>query len=330
MSSNRLSQAPNHTVDVLREVTSGASTTEELANRLGCEHGTAMNKAHDPVILGLVDRDDSQLSVADDARRVVQLQDIAPLKTKFLELTGVSKILDRIEKEPMSVEDIGRVISYETGSNASAESTFKTYGRVYGKWIDYLDLGNCSQGFVAIEEIEKSREDLGPLENPLGASYPRVPPEKVFHILPKISKEKSHKKLAKQSGYSAKELSKTLSTCYGLGLAESTRNGPVLTERGRDVQQASAGNRKRILQDALIQVPLVQAYCDRAPDKEFKNIDVMSQISEDYVKGWSEATIQTRAKRLYSWFLFTDLFEETNPGNLKPKTIAETSESVAK
>lgn len=328
MTEDRLYYPPEHTEDVLREVTSGASTIEQLADRMGYVRRTTTNKVHDSVVLGLIEREDSQLSVSDDARRVVQLQDTAPLDNAFRELVGVSEILNRIEDEPVSVEDVGRIISFETGSNAAAESTFKAYGRVYGEWIDYLDLGNYSDGFVADGEINKSSENLGPLENPRGASYPRVPPEKVFEILPMISQGKSHEELEERSQYSDRELSKTLSTCYGLGLAESTRNGPQLTKCGRELQQASIGNRKLILQDALMEIPLVRAYCDRAPDEEFRNLDVIRQISEDYVKGWSKKTIQTRAQRLYSWFLFTELFEEKDRGYLAPQTSAETSESL--
>lgn len=330
MTEDRLYYPPDHTEDIIREVTSGASTIDDLADRLGYVPKTAMNKVHDPVVLGLIERVDSRLSVSDDARRVVQLQDPAPLKTAFLELVGVSEILNRIKEEPTSVEEVGRILSFETGSNAAAESTFKSYGRVYGEWIDYLDLGNYSDGFVAKGEIDKSSENLGPLENPRGASCPRVSPEKVFHILPEISQESSHEKLANRSGYSDRELSKVLSTCYGLGLAESTRNGPRLTKRGRELQQASIGNRKQILQDALLEVPLVQAYCDRVADEEVKNIDVIKGISEDYAKGWGEVTIETRAKRLYSWFLFTELFEENARGYLVPETRAKGSKSAPK
>lgn len=325
----RLYYPPDHTEEVLRKATSGASTIEDLADLLGYTPETTSNKVHDPVVLGLIERDDNQLIVSEDARRVVQLEDTTPLKNAFTELPGVQEILDRIEEESVDVEEIGRLISFNTGSNAAAESTFKNYGRVYGQWLDYLDLGSYSNGVVATGSIENTPEQEGPLDNPRGANSPNVRPEKVFEILPLIARVESREELQERAEYSEREVSKILSTCYGLGIVESTRNGPELTNRGKELQQASVGNRKRILREALLELPLVQAYCERAPENEFKNQEVMEQVSEDYLKGWSEVTIQTRAKRLYSWLLFTELFEERSRGYLEPTENVEAGELVA-
>jgi len=325
----RLYYPPDHTEEVLRKATSGASTIEDLADLLGYTTETTSNKVHDPVVLGLIERDDNQLSVSEDARRVVQLEDTTPLKNAFTELPGVQEVLDRIEEEPVDVEEIGRLISFNTGSNAAAESTFKNYGRVYGQWIDYLNLGSYSNGVVAAGSIENTSEKEGPLDNPRGANSPNVRPEKVFEILPLLAQVESREELQERAEYSEREVSKILSTWYGLGIAESTRNGPVLTNRGKELQQASVGNRKRILREALLELPLVQAYCERVPEDEFKNQEVMEQVSEDYLKGWSEVTIQTRAKRLYSWLLFTELFEERTRGYLEPTGNIEAGELAA-
>jgi len=200
---------------------------------------------------------------------------------------------------------------------------------VYGQWIDYLDLGSYSNGVVATGSIENTPEKEGPLDNPRGANSPNVRPEKVFEILPLLARVESREELQERAEYSKREVSKILSTCYGLGIVESTRNGPELTNRGKELQQASVGNRKRILREALLELPLVQAYCERAPENEFKNQEVMEQVSEDYLKGWSEVTIQTRAKRLYSWLLFTELFEERSRGYLEPTENIEADELAA-
>jgi hypothetical protein len=325
----RLYRPPSNTVEVLGEVTSGDTTVEDLAESLDCARRTTTNKVHDPVILGLIERDDDRLVVSEDARRIVQLQDTSPLENTFLELPGVPEILERIEADSVDIEEIGRLISFETGSNAAAESAFQTYGRVYAKWIDYLDLGNYSNGLVSKGEIDEVSDSTGPLENPRGANSPNVRPEKIFEILSIISQVKSHEEFQERAGYSEGEVSKILSTCYGLGIAESTQNGPELTNRGKELQQANVGNRKRILREALLELPLVQAYCERAPEDEFKNQEVMEQVSEDYFKGWSEVTIQTRAKRLYSWLLFTELFEERTRGYLEPTENIEAGELAA-
>ena len=42
----------------------------------------------------------------------------------------------------------------------------------------------------------------------------------------------------------------------------------------------------------------------------------MQQVSEDYSLGWSETTVETGAKRLYQWLLFTRLAEEESRGVL--------------
>lgn len=325
----RLYYPPEHTEKVLREATSGASTVEDLAEGLGIAPKTASNKVHDPAVLGLIDRDDKDLSVSKDARRVVQLKDTSPLESAFSELPGVPEVLNRIEDESLEVEEIGRLISFETESNAAAESTFRNYGRVYGEWIDYLDLGIYSNGIVAVGEIDEVAETTEPLENPRGPNNPRVPPEKVFEILPLLSRVESREELQERSDYSDRYTTKIVNTCYGLGIAESTRNGPELTERGRELQQASVGHRKQILREALLEIPLVQAYCERMPEDEFRNKDVMRQVSEDHLKGWSDSTIQTRAKRLYSWLLFTELAEEQATGYLQPTETPETGESAA-
>lgn len=318
MSGNRLYSPPDHTEEVLREVTSGAATIERLADRLGCTPETASNKVHDPVVLDMIERENNHLSVLDGARRVVQLQDRSPLETSFQKLPGVSEILAKIEDEPTDVEKIGRLISFETGPNAAAESTFRNYGRVYGEWIDYLGLGNYSDGVVFDGTIDNTSTKSEPLENPQGPNNPRVPPEKVFEVLPLITQVDSREELQERMDYSNRYTNKILTTCYGLGIAEPTRNGPQLTNRGSELQRASVGNRKRILKEALLEVPLVQAYCARIPDDEFRNRDIMGQVSEDYLKGWNKTTIQTRAKRLYSWLLFTGLVEEQTTGYLVP------------
>lgn len=328
MSGRRLYYPPSHTEEVLKEITSGASTIDELADQLGYIPETASNKVQDGVTLELIERENSQLSISDDARRVVQLKDTSPLEAAFCDLPGVSEILERIEDESLDVEEIGRMISFETGSNAAAEETFRNYGRVYGEWIEYLGLGVYTDGMVA-GSIDNITQNHGPLENPRGANNPQVRPEKVFDILPLISKVDSREELKDRSQYSEAETAKVLSTCYGLGIAESTRREPQLTSRGKNLQQASLGNRKRILREALLEVPLVQAYCERIPDGEFRNQDVMNKVSEDHLKGWNETTVQTRAKRLYSWLLFTELAEEQSRGYLKPSKALQEHESVA-
>lgn len=315
MTIERLYRRPKHTEDVLGEITSGASTTDEVADGLGNSRKTAMNKIHDGIILGLINRENGHLSVTEDARRVVQLQDLTPLREAFEELPGVSKLLNQIQDDSMTFEEAGRLISFETKSGAAAEETFRVYGSVYAHWISYLDFGTRSDGVLASTPEQVSVE-TEPLENPRGANSPRVPPEKVFELLPRISKADSREDLEVSTEMSTKTVEKTLSTCYALGVADYTRTGPVVTDRGKELQQSSIGNRKAILVEELLQIPLVQAFCEEAPMEEFSAETVMNQVSETHLKGWSEVTVQTRANRLVPWLTYTEIVEEDTQGEL--------------
>lgn len=315
MTTERLFRRPKHTEDVLGEITSGAPTTKEVAEGLGNSRKTALNKIHDGVLLGLINREDGHLSVTEDARRVVQLQDLTPLCEAFEELPGVSKLLNQIEDDSMTFEEAGRLISFETKSGAASEELFRKYGAIYAHWVDYLDLGAKSDGVLASSREQVSVE-TEPLENPRGANCPRVPPEKVFELLPHISKADSRKDLETVTEMSTTTIGKTLSTCYALGIADYTRTGPVLTDRGKELQRSSVGNRKTILAEELLQIPLVQAYCEEASNEPFDAEDLMSQVSDKHLKGWSEVTIETRVKRLTPWLTYTGLAEKQSPGEL--------------
>jgi hypothetical protein len=111
-------------------------------------------------------------------------------------------------------------------------------------------------------------------------------------------------------------IKKTLSTCYALGIADYTRTGPVVTNRGKELQQSSVGNRKTILAEELLQIPLVRAYCEEAPNEPFDAEELMGQVSDKHLKGWSEVTIETRVKRLSPWLTYTGLAEKQSPGEL--------------
>lgn len=309
MTVERLYRRPKHTEDVLGEITSGASTAEEVAEGLGHSRKTAINKIHDGVILSLIDREDGHLSVTEDARRIVQLQDLTPFSEAFEVLPGVSNLLNQIQDEPMTFEEAGRLISFETESGAASKETFRKYGATYARWISYLDFGIKSDGVLASSSEQVSIE-TETLENPRGANCPRVSPEKVFELLPLISKTESREDLVASTGMSTKTVGKTLSTCYALGIADYTHIGPVVTEKGKELQQSSIGNRKTLLAEELLQIPLVQTYCKEAPEEPFRAESVMSRISEKYLRGWSDVTIKTRANRLSPWLTYTGLAEE--------------------
>jgi len=300
----RLYYPPNHTVDTLKAVISGSQTTEQIAEDLDVAVRTVRNKIHDPVHLELIEKDGDKYEATDEARRLVQLQDDDVLEERFVDLPGVQDVLSQIENGGITVEELGRVISFETESGAADEETFQRYGRVYAKWIHYLELG---------EVADTNSEPQHPLENDRGASDPRVRPQKVIEALRLLDKVDSRDALADRLGYSEKETEKTLSTAYALGVARPD-NGFATTEAGRRITSTSRGKQGELFRNKLLEIPLVQAYCNRIPNDEFTPTEVMKQVSEDYSMGWSDKTIETKASRLSPWLTFAELADEQEDG----------------
>lgn len=307
--SDRLYYGPSHTLDVVGAIISGNDTREKLADELDLGERTVINKVHDPKILGLIEKEDGSFEFSKAARELIQLQKRSVLEEPFRALAGVETVLDRLEDEDLTTEDVGRIISFETESGASTEERFREYGRVYARWFDFLDL----------EEVADTPSGpRGPLDVEKGANCPKVRPSKLIEGLRMVDEIETTAELAERLGTSKKEAHKILSTCYALGLADSTGNRVTITESGTTVVSTSQGKQRELLRNALLELPLVEAYCERTPDGEFKNIDVMQQVSDDFSMGWSEGTVRNMSKRLYQWLIFTGLAEETGHGYLEP------------
>lgn len=304
----RLYYPPSHTLDTLKAIISGSQTKEQIADELGISPKTAKNKLHDPLHLGLIKSDDGTYEATDEARRLVQLQDDDVLEDRFVNLPGVEDVIERLENGGATAEEIGRIISFETESGAADADTFKKYGRVYARWIHRLNLG----------EVEDTNSHSNPLENEHGANNPRVRPQKVIEALRVMDDVDTREELADRLGYSERHTQKILTTAYALRVAQTKRGeGFTTTETGRTLTTTSRGKQRELLRDRLLEIPLVQAYCNRVPSGEFKNKAVMEQVSEEYSLGWSEGTVETRAKRLYQWLIFTGLTEEKKQGTLE-------------
>jgi len=308
-SKTRLYYPPNHTVETLQAIISGSQTPEEIADDLGISVRTVKNKLHDPLHLNLIEENDRKYEATEEARRLVQLQDDDVLKERFVDLPGVPDVLDKIEDGGVTVEEIGRIVSFETESGAADVETFEKYGRVYARWIENFELG----------EVETDGSSSHhPLENDQGANNPSVRPQKLIDALRVIDEVNTAEELADRLGYSESESRKILTTGYGLGVARPDRgNGFTTTDIGRTVTTTSEGKQRELLRDQLLEIPFVQAYCNNVPDGEFKNRDVIEEVSEEYNLGWSDGTIETKAKRLYRWLIFTQLAEEEKRGILE-------------
>lgn len=319
--SDRLYYGPSHTLAVVGAVISGNDTIEKLADELDLGERTVVNKVHDPRILGLIEKDGGSFEFSKEAREIIQLEERSVLEEPFRALAGVETVLDRLEDEELTTEDVGRIISFETESGASTEERFRDYGRIYAKWFDFLDLGDIT---------EPTKGSQGPLANDQGASDPRVPPSKVIEGLRLIDDADSREELASRLGYSEKEIEKTLTTCYALGLARrTTSRGITTTESGRTVGSTSQGKQRELLRKALLDLPLVEAYCERVSDEEFNQAEIMQQVSDDFSMGWSEATVRTKAGRLSTWLVHTGLAEESRKGYLTPTDKMPESDTAA-
>jgi len=305
----RLYKPPDHTIETLKAVISGSNSKKQIADQLEVTPKTAETKIHDPLHLGLIEKEDDRYEATDEARRLVQLQDDDILKDRFVNLPGVTKVLERIEDGGANVEEVGRVISFKTESGAAKEETFRHYGRVYAQWLDRLDLGEVDGA---------NSQSQHPLENDRGANAPRVRPQKLIEALRVVDNADDISELADQLDHSERTAQKILTTAYALRIVESERGGGFsTTETGRTITTTSQGKQRELLRNKLLEIPLVQAYCNRVPDGEFKNRNVMELVSEEYSLGWSEGTVETRAKRLYQWLLFTNLAEEKKQGTFK-------------
>lgn len=309
-SGTRLTHRPRHTEDVLKAIVSGSRSREQIAEKLDIGTRTAQNKLHDPRHLGLIQKTEAdEYKATEDARRLIQLQERDVLIPQFKELPGVPKIIEEAENGGITTEQAGRLVSFETGSGAADEDTFREYGRVYSRWMEYLELG---------EITDPDQQKQHPLDNPNGANHPKVSPQKIIEALPLLDKVDSREELAEQLEHSEREAGKILTTAYALDLARREAGGFSTNQIGREVTTSSRGNQQELLRERLLQLPFVEAYCARVPEGTFDPEDVMEQLSEDYTMGWNSTTVQTKSKRLAGWLTFCQLAERPQRGVLEP------------
>lgn len=315
MTKSRLWKYPEETINTLKAILSGNSTKSELADTLEISESSVNNILHDPRHLNLVERSEGQYEVSDEVREIIQLENYEILEEKFTDLPGVEKIKEELdEKGSLDAERIGRLVSFETESGASATKTFQNYGLVYATWFDWLDLGYKLKDTLYDEPEEGLKQK---------SSRVKVSPEKVSEALKIIEDCEDREELSERLGYSESFIDKITSSLYVLGLATyDRRKGFQLTDRGKSVNSESLKNKKEILKEALLEVSITKAYLEHAPDSEHDPKEVISEISEDYMLGWSEVTIETTMKKLRLWMDYTGLYERVD-SSLKPTEKAQ-------
>lgn len=316
MQKPRLYNGPSNTESVLRSVVKGATTQEELADELGCAKQTVFNQIHDPVHLGLLESNNGKYSITDedDVMRLLQLEDKSVLKQRFLDMPGVEEVREELNGGQLSFKRIGQLISYHTDSKAIEQETFKLYGRIYAQWFQYLFMGYAGQDTLYSEK-PTDFQPIGSGPKNAGSGYPKVRPKKVFEALEVLrGGVDGPEELAKHFDFSKRWAAKLLSTCYALGFAERDQGRVVLTEYGRKVLNSGEEKRRELVRRALLEIELVEVYCEVAPDQSFQNKEVMKEVGRELDKDWSDSTVQTKAKRLYSWLIYSDLFKEEKRG----------------
>lgn len=316
----RLYDAPQVTREVLRLVIKGSNTREGLSKGLGCAKKTVYNKVHDPKELGFLEREDGRYVITDkqELMKLFQLDDRAVLKKRFKQMPGVEEINDELVAGSLTFTRVGRIVSYYTDSEAIDEDAFTTYGRIYSQWFDHLGMGYASNQKLSRDKPADYDKNKTSRRGASGGSYPTVRPDKVLKTLRAIdSGINNYSDLAEQFEVAERHAKKILKSCSILDLAID--NGEIrLTELGQTVLTAPEDERKNIIRDVLLELELVKTYCQVAPDKPFQNKNVMRKVSEELDKEWSDGTIETKAKRIYQWLIYSNLFKEVKRGTLVP------------
>lgn len=322
MGASRLWNYPSETKEVLGAVISGSQSYEDIAEEIGCAKSTAENKAHDPRHLNLIRTEDGKILAEQEARRIIQLNDHSILEERFLDLPGTSKVIHQLEEEgSITFEEIGRIISFETGSGAAKPKTFQHYGRIYANWIDFLEHGEVYENDILFEpgkSPELTREE--PSSTRLAPT-----PQLVVDALEVIENVTGPSNLAETMGISESFAEKVVTTSYSLKLIESARrSGYNRTDRGTQVVQASAGNIKTIFEQALLEVPIVASLGDEISNNPFNLKTAVERISEEYMLGWKDSTVEMVAGDLENWTTFTGLVEVKEDGKyIASETLME-------
>lgn len=320
MAKTRLWNYPEETIEVLSAVLSGADDQNKIAEKIDCSRNTVRNKVHDPVHLGLINKNDSSYDADDEARRIVQLNDYSLLEEKFLSLPGVGQIEDRLEnKGEIHYEEIGRIISFETESGAAKEETFLHYGRIYANWFEFLGRENTQKQILYSPGETPEEGDNEPTSSQLAAD-----PQNVMKSLKIIGTHEDREAISGKLDVSEKYVGHIFSTLYALGLAEPGRwDGHEITEKGREVSSASIGNKKQILGEILIELPITDAYFSAIESDPFDHPSTVKKVSENHFLGWSDSTLEIVSKRTHEWLTFTELIEQGEEGYRRTEKLEQ-------
>lgn len=131
---------PEENIAVLKGIfSSRKSSAEEIARITGKQKGTVINAIHDLRILCLID---IELRTLKEAKNIVYDRNAKNvLKEKFISVNGHKEAIDEVNKEErINPLVIGRIFCYHTNARATKESSIKQIGRLYLRWLKFLNI----------------------------------------------------------------------------------------------------------------------------------------------------------------------------------------------
>lgn len=314
---SRLYHGPGTTEKFLEAIFDGAATIDDLKNRFNTSRSTVFNGLHDLRCLGLVIVEDDVVVPTTAGGRFYRLNDLEPVRDIFIDLAGVDQLLEQIEDDEITYTAAGRLIGFATGSDTTKESTFKSYGRTYANWIEFLSLGYRGGQHISAEPVARPKSANNNLARRTdGPSYPTVWPNQVFTNLDSISDASSYENLVSQNDFSERTAQKIVGTAVGVKLVgRGTRDEwYVLTERGETFLSADkeSETRRQLVRDGVLTMAIPCAYCNRIPDEQFHKQQPMNKINDDFDLNLSESTIKLRTKRLVPWLSYAQLIKKVD------------------
>lgn len=131
---------PEEDIFILKEIFSTRkNSAEEIAKKIGKNKGTVLNAIHDLRILTLID---ANLSILPEAKNIIYEREAKEtIKEKFISVSGNKEAIEEVNsKEISNPLDVGRVFCFHTNARATKESSLKQIGRLYNRWLKYLDI----------------------------------------------------------------------------------------------------------------------------------------------------------------------------------------------
>lgn len=136
---------PEENLAILKEIFSTRkSSAEEIATKINKNKGTVLNAIHDLKILALIE---NNMETSDAARNIVYERGAKEaLKERFLAIKGNRESVEEINsKKNYDPLEVGRTFCFHTHARAAKDSSLKQIGRLYLRWLRFLELVNVQE-----------------------------------------------------------------------------------------------------------------------------------------------------------------------------------------